>query len=73
VATWLYNRTGGSILAVVAWHGIYNVAAETRAATGGPGTMAAVVSALIIVQAIVLVRREQRARRLGERSVLGPR
>jgi len=32
VATWLYNHTGGSILAIVVWHGLYDVASGTKAA-----------------------------------------
>ena len=43
VATSLYNHTGGSILAVVVWHGLYNVVGGTTAATGGSGTIAAAV------------------------------
>ena len=72
VATWLYNHTGGSILAVVVWHGFYNVVSGTKAATGGSGTIAAVVSTMIIVQALVLIGLEIRAGRHGHHSILGP-
>ena len=72
VATWLYNHTGGSILAVVVWHGFYNVVSGTKAATGGSGTIAAVVSTMIIVQALVLIGLEIRAGHHGHRSILGP-
>ena len=72
VATWLYNHTGGSILAVVLWHGLYNVASGTKAATGGSAAIAAVVSTMIMVQAVVLVGLEIRAGRHGQHSVLGP-
>jgi membrane protease YdiL (CAAX protease family) len=69
ILTWLYNRSGGSILLVAIWHALYNLAAGTQAATGLP---AAVVSALIMIQAIVLVTLDLRARRRGQPSVLGP-
>ncbi len=69
VLTWLYNRSGGSILIVALWHGTYNMASGTVAARG---VVAAIVSTLVSVQAIALVALDLRARRRGERSPLGP-
>jgi membrane protease YdiL (CAAX protease family) len=70
VLTWLYNRTGGSILACAIWHGLFNMATATVATSG---TLAGVTSALVIVQAILLLRLELRARKRGEATVIGPR
>jgi hypothetical protein len=70
VLTWLYNGTGGSILACAVWHGAYNVATGTAA---GTGTIAAVTSAFVYTQAILIVGLELRARRRGTASILGPR
>lgn len=70
VLTWLYNRTGGSVLACAVWHGVYNLATGTAAANG---TLQAVTSALVYAQAILLVALEARAHRRGEASILGPR
>jgi uncharacterized protein len=69
VLTWLYQGTGGSILACAVWHGLYNLATGTAAATG---TIQAVTTAFIYVQAFVLVGLELRARRRGDASILGP-
>jgi len=66
VLTSIYNGTGGSILAVAAWHATYNLAAATTAADG---TIAAVTSACVIFWAISLVQRE----RAGRPALGGPR
>lgn len=51
VLTWLYLGTGGSILAVAIWHGLFNMATATAAATD---TIASTVSALVIGLGIVV-------------------
>jgi hypothetical protein len=61
--------TGGSILLVAVWHGLYNVVGAIQAATG---VLAAVVSTLIMIQGLVLIALDLRARRRGRPSVLGP-
>ena len=70
ILTWLYNRSGGSILLVAVWHGLYNFVSGTQAGT--TGILAAVVTTLIMIQAVVLVVFELRSRRRGRPSILGP-
>jgi CAAX protease family protein len=70
VLTWLYNGTGGSILACAVWHGLFNLATGTAAASG---TIAALTSAFVTALALLIVGLELRARRRGEPSILGPR
>jgi membrane protease YdiL (CAAX protease family) len=72
VLTWLYNRTGGSILAVVVWHALYNLTGATKAAGAGSGVLAAAAWTFVVVQALVLLALELRAHRAGAPSVLGP-
>jgi uncharacterized protein len=66
VLTWLYNRSGESILIVAVWHGTYNLVSGAEAVKG---TIAAVVSTLVMLQAFLLVVCELRARRRGLPSV----
>ena len=69
VLTWLYNGTGGSILACAIWHGLYNLETGTAAATS---TIQAVTTACVYVLAFLLVGLELRSRRRGEAPILGP-
>ncbi|WP_214401416.1 CPBP family intramembrane glutamic endopeptidase [Pseudonocardia lacus] len=68
VLGWLVNRSG-SVALVALWHGLFTIASGTAA---GTGTVAAVVSALVMLWAAVLVLLELRAHRHGTASVLGP-
>jgi membrane protease YdiL (CAAX protease family) len=70
VLTWLYNGTGGSILACAVWHGLYNLETGTAAATAA---IQAVTSAFVYVLAFLLVGLELRARRRGDAPIVGPR
>jgi membrane protease YdiL (CAAX protease family) len=70
VLSWLYNRSGNSILLVAVWHTTYNLISGTAAAKG---LLAAASTTLVIVFAMVLVVVEIRAMRRGNRTILGPR
>ena len=52
ILTWLYNSTGGSLLAVIVWHGAYNTVVA-----GAAGEVAALVTAFIILAAILITHR----------------
>jgi membrane protease YdiL (CAAX protease family) len=69
VLTWLYNRSGGSLLLVVVWHGAFNVVTGTQA---GAGPLQVAVTALVMVLGIRLTVQHVRARRSGAPSVLDP-
>jgi membrane protease YdiL (CAAX protease family) len=60
VYTWLYNRTGGSILAAALFHGSFNFVTASRA---GTGLVAAVVSTFVMLWAVVIVARWKSVRR----------
>lgn len=60
VLTWLYDGSGGSILLVAVWHGLYNLVAGTAAAHG---TLGALVTILVMVQASACVVHYVRAPR----------
>jgi len=63
VLTWLYLGTGGSILAVAIWHGLFNMATATDGATD---VIAAIVSALVILLGVVVSPRLRRMRSAEE-------
>lgn len=52
VLTWLFNSTGGSVLATALWHGSYNAAVA-----GGDAAVSAAVTAAVILAFILIVRR----------------
>lgn len=61
--TWVYNGTGGSVLLVALWHITYNMTSATEAAKG---TVAAVVSTMVMLWAIGLIVLELTAARRGK-------
>ncbi len=52
VLAWLYNSTEGSILIVAVWHGAFNFITASKA---GEGVLAAVLSTLVMVWAVVVI------------------
>ncbi len=50
--TWLFNSTGGSILIIAIWHGCFNFVSSTEA---GDSLLAAVVSTIVMIWAVVIV------------------
>ncbi|MDQ1532171.1 MAG: protease family protein [Microbacteriaceae bacterium] len=72
VLTWLYNHTR-SILACAVWHGLYNLAGASAAASAGSGVIAAAVWTFVVLGAVVLLGLEWRAVRGGRDSLLMPR
>lgn len=58
--TWLYRGSGGSVFMVAVWHASYNLVSGTAAAKGAP---AALVSAAIMVWAVIIVIGQVRGHR----------
>ena len=52
VLTWIYNTTGGSVLMVAVWHGVFDFIAASKASDG---YIAALMSAAIMIWAVVIV------------------
>ncbi len=52
VFTWLYNSTEGSIPIVAVWHGAFNF---ITASAAGEGLIAAILSAIVMVWAVVVI------------------
>lgn len=50
--TWLFNSTAGSLLFVILWHGSYNFITASKA---GEGIVAAVVTAFVMIWAVVVI------------------
>jgi membrane protease YdiL (CAAX protease family) len=71
VLTWIYRESGGSLLIVAVWHGCFNLVSGTAVASGIP---AAIVSAAVMVWAVlILIAEVRRGRReKATRSTLTP-
>jgi membrane protease YdiL (CAAX protease family) len=64
VLTWLYQRSGFSVLLVAMWHTAYNFTVATPGTQGAP---AAIVSTVVMVAAVVIVVLEVMQSRRGRR------
>jgi membrane protease YdiL (CAAX protease family) len=53
VFTWLYNSTGGSILMLIIWHGVFNFVTGSRASKAG--LTSAIISTVVMAWAVILV------------------
>ena len=73
VMTWLYNRTGGSILACAVFHGMYNLTGGTLAAAGHSGAISVAMWNFVFFLAIGLLAAKRHARRAGRATVIGSR
>jgi membrane protease YdiL (CAAX protease family) len=51
--TWLYNSTGGSVLMVAIWHGLFNYTTACTSCKTGP--IAAIISTVVMVWAFLVV------------------
>ena len=49
--TWLYNSTGGSVLMVAIWHGLFDMLTASRA---GQDIIPVLMTAAIIIVALVI-------------------
>ena len=58
--TWLYRGSGGSVFLVALWHACYNLVSGTAAVQGAP---AAIVSAGVMVWAVIIIVAEARKTR----------
>jgi uncharacterized protein len=68
VLGWLYERANSSILIVALWHTMLNMVSATR---GAEGIIAAVVSGVVIVWAVMILRSEARQTTLGRSTTSG--
>jgi len=60
--TWLYNSTGGSVLATLVWHGTFN------AATAGAEGLVAPIATAAVILAVILIGRRYGAESLSHRE-----